>query len=558
MMWTRRILMATVVTLGLVAPVAAQEPPKQPPEGKISGRVVDAASGRPIRAAVVRVVTAQGRQLSAGTDVEGRFEFTALAAGQYRLEARADRYLAMHFGGTPALGLAGVPQRPIVLREGEHFDRADVALPRAGAVEGRVLDEFGDPAPNVTVRLSQLTYAAGRRRLMPVGGPTQSPTTDDKGQFRIAGLQPGTYFVSALSGVFTDQNGSGGFAPTYYPGTPAPADAGRVRVGYGTDVTGLVINLVPAKSARMSGRVVDAGGAPVAGANLVLAYSDRLGISDFVFARAAAGPDGAFTLRNVPPGQYTLQGYGRPPAGGPQNLNAGPFGWLMVAVDGEDQAGLVLRVSPGTSLRGRIVLAESSGPPLTPNDVMVATVPIEFDSAPVAGGPPPSVHRDDWTFEVSHQSGQRLIRVSTRSPAWMLDRVTLDGRDITDTPIDFRKADVNDVEVVLTSRVSAVEGHVSAPDGKPLAEYTVILFATDDRKWTDRSRFLLSARPAQDGRFRLQGVPPDDYLAVALPYVQGLEWTDPEFLAAVRDRATRVTVAEGETQTIALVLRDRP
>ena len=358
--------------------------------------------------------------------------------------------------------------------------------------------------------------------------------------------------MSALSGVFTDQNESGGFAPTYYPGTASPASAQRVRVDYGSEVTGLVMELVPAKSARVSGRVEDDKGQPVAGANLILAYSDRLGISDFVVARAVAGPGGAFTLRNVPPGQYTLQGFGRPPAGGPQNLNAGAFGWLIVPVSGADVSDLVLQVTPGTALRGRIVLAESNGPPLRPNDVVIATVPIEFDSSPVAGGPSPSVRRDDWTFEVSGQSGQRLIRVSTRSPAWMLDRVTLDGRDVTDTAVDFRKTDVNDVEVILTSRVSSLSGRVTTDDGEPAAEYSVILFAADERRWTDRSRFVHTARPSQDGRYALPGVPPGDYLAVALPYVQGLEWSDPEFLAGLRTAATPVTIAQGEAATLDL------
>jgi hypothetical protein len=99
---------------------------------------------------------------------------------------------------------------------------------------------------------------------------------------------------------------------------------------------------------------------------------------------------------------------------------------------------------------------------------------------------------------------------------------------------------------------------VTGPDGEPAADYTVILFAADEQKWTIRSRFVHNARPAQDGRFTVHGVPPGDYLAVALPYVSGAEWTDPEFLDLLRDRATRVTVAEGESKVIDLVVRDRP
>jgi hypothetical protein len=449
-------------------------------------------------------------------------------------------------------------RRPIVIRDGEHFDKADVALPRPGAIEGRVLDEFGDAAPNITVQISRLEYVAGRRRLMPVGLGTQgNPRTDDRGHFRIHSLQPGLYYVTALSGIFTDQNEAGGFAPTYYPGTADVGAAQRVRVDYAADITGLVIPLVPAKSARISGRAIDGAGQPLGGATLVLTYSDRAGISSFAMARAVTQPDGSFTLRNVPPGQYTLQGFGRPPAGGPQNLNAGSFGWLPITIDQQDASDLLLRVVPGPSLRGRIVLKEPGGPPLTPNEVNVGTVPTEFDSSPVMGDPPPSTRRDDWTFEVGNQSGVRLIRVAVRSPAWMLDRVLLDGRDVTDTPVDFRKGDVDDVEVVLTSRVSGVSGRVVDGDGQAVTEYSLVLFSTDERKWTDRSRFVHNARPTQAGAFEVREVPPGDYYVAALPYVQGSEWTDPEFLGALAGRAARVSVTEGQSAVVDVVLTAR-
>src|SRR5512143_2631166 len=169
--------------LAAIAPSAAAQDPQAarsaPGTGRISGRVVAAETGKPIRWAVVRMVTPQGRQLPAATDAQGRFVFEALAAGRYALDARAERYLPMQFGGTPNEGRSGA--RPIDLAEGERFDRADFAMPRASAVEGHVVDEFGDPAPNITVQISRLQYAAGRRRLAPFDVPSQRPKTDDKG-----------------------------------------------------------------------------------------------------------------------------------------------------------------------------------------------------------------------------------------------------------------------------------------------------------------------------------------------------------------------------------------
>jgi hypothetical protein len=553
------------ITLNPAEPVKDPAAPPAPPRpdatgsGRIAGTLTDAVSGKPIKGARLLLLPApgQGERLTnwTRTDAQGRFEYKSLQAQRYTLSFQAPRFVSLEFG----------QKRPsetgtqIQLREGEDF-RADMKLPRASALEGRLLDEFGDPAPSVLVQVAQRMYAAGRHRLMPVGGRIATAPSDDRGHYRVSNLAPGEYYVAALSGVYTEANEVGGFAPTYHPGTTDSGGAVPVTVAFGADTSGLTFALVPARTVSVSGTMVDGEGKPVSGrGNLWLAPRDALNRMDFNLARTATNPDGTFVLRNVPQGQYTLQGFAPPGSDyrGPGNLGAMAFAWSPLTVGDADIDGVVLKATPGTTLRGTIVFDDTKAAPPKPDQVRVSSIPVEFDSAPVGGGPSPSETRQDWSFAVTRQSGMRRIFASAASPDWALKKITLNDVDITDTAVDLRTRDVEGVQVVLTSNVTRIAGTVTDDKG-PIADFAVIVFASDPTKWMDRSRFVVMARPTQQGSFQLGGLPPEQYLAVALPNVVGTEWMDPEFLQQLRPLATSFVLQEGESKTLALKLKKRP
>lgn len=525
--------------------------------GRIFGSVVDAVSGKPIARARILLLPAsgQGPRLTNWTrsDDKGRFEYTALSAQRYTLRVTAPRFVSLEYGQKEP-GDAGAE---ILLRDGEPF-RVDIKLSPTNAIEGMLLDEFGDPAPNITVAVAQRLYVAGRHRLIP-GNRSVAPT-DDRDYYRITGLEPGQYYVIAQSGVFTDANEVGGFAPTYYPGTIDAEAATPVSLTTGVDSQSTTFALVPSKTFTVAGTMVDVDGRPVSGrGTLMLSAPDRVQALDASVARTPTAADGTFVLRNVPQGQYTLQGFAPPPPGyrGPANLAAMPFGWLPVAVGDVGIDGLVLRTTPGTTLRGRIVTEEGTAPPLAPDQVEISTLPIELDSAPRSGGPPPSSVHEDLTFEVFRQYGWRRLVISVHDPDWMVKAVTIDDADVTDAPIDLRTKDVDGMKIVVTTRVSGVFGGVWDDRG-PANDYTVVVFSSDPTKWTDRSRFVATARPTQSGRFTIPALPPEDYLAVALATTAGSQSTDPEFLQQVRPLATAFTLGQGEKKSLELRLRRRP
>jgi protocatechuate 3,4-dioxygenase beta subunit len=538
---------------------SAPAPPARPDAtgtARIAGRVIDAVSGKPIRNARLLLLPVDGQRLTnwQRTNNQGRFEYTSLQARRYTLSAQADGFVSLEFGQKRP----GESGTQILLEDGGSFT-ADITLPRASAIEGTLLDEFGDPAPSVVVQIATRQYAAGRQRLMPLTGRLQLAVTDDLGRYRIAAVPPGDYYVSGLSGAYTDANEVGGFAPTYFPGTTDSGAAAPVTVSFGADASA-AFSLVPAKTLTVAGVMVDSNGRPVTGRGTVwLATPDRLQRADFNLARGATAPDGRFVLRNVPQGSYTMQGFGPPPPDyrGPMNLGAMPFGWLPITVGDVDLDDVTLKVAGGVTMRGKLVFEDSGVPPPKSDELRVTAIPVEYDSAPVGGGPAPSETRGDFTFEVTRLSGMRRVFVSSSSPAWTLKKIILNGSDITDTAVDLRSKDVDGVEVVLTSKVSRLGGGVSDDKG-PIADYVVVIFSSDPSKWIDRSRFVLTARPTQQGRFDVRGMPPDDYLLVALPSVAGSEWQDPDFLQQIRSQATPLSIMEGEAKTVELRLKKRP
>src|SRR6185295_10331660 len=185
-----------------------------PPAGRISGRVLAADTGRPVKRARVFVTAAElqgGRGML--TDDNGVFDLTELPAGRYTLTVSKSGFVSLSYGQRRPLQ-AGTP---LQLADGQQLKGIQFQLPRGSVIGGHVLDEDGDAMPGVIVRVMRYQYLQGERRLTPAG----NAQTDDKGQYRVWGLMPGDYYVNALSrgggnfggpGGFPGPGGFGGFA----------------------------------------------------------------------------------------------------------------------------------------------------------------------------------------------------------------------------------------------------------------------------------------------------------------------------------------------------------
>ncbi len=91
--------------------------------------------------------------------------------------------------------------------------------------------------------------------------------------------------------------------------------------------------------------------------------------------------------------------------------------------------------------------------------------------------------------------------------------------------------------------------------GRPVGNFSVVVFSVDPRRWAFPSRFIALGRPNQQGRFTIAGLPPEDYFVVAVPPIAGTGWQDPEFLESLRSVAQSVTLSEGDAKTLDLRIK---
>ena len=531
--------------------------------GSIAGRVVAADTGRPVKRA--RVVVAGGavggggaRPYMATTDDQGRYKVNALPAGTYSVTATKTGFVDAAFGQRSALR-AGTP---IDLTDGRQLPSVDLKLPRGGVVTGHVLDEDGEPLARAVVTVLRQQYTRGEKQLSPAG----SDQSDDRGQFRVFGLPPGDYYVSAAAGAVErilrqlvdpggaaiDQPESIGYAATYYPGVTSAGEATRVKLAAAQELSGLDFQIQVVSLATVKGIVV--GGAstvmlmPQDGGAMGAGRGDGGGGRGAIAGllggqglRTTTRPDGTFSIANVTPGKYTI--VARTDAFGSPRTAVQPL-----TVVGEEVS-VALTPAPGVQLSGAITL-ESSAAATATAFAGFRVNPLPLDSAvPMPRMARPADVQDNGQFAINDVMAGRYSLRATGPRGWMMKAIFMDGRDVTDQPIEIRSENVSGLNVIFTDRISSLSGAVRDSRGTPLAGLTIVVFPSDDKLWTPQSRQILTARTDTAGAYSFAALPEGDYLVIAADDVEPGEWFDPAFLEQRKGDATKLKLVEGEKKT---------
>ncbi len=389
------------------------------------------------------------------------------------------------------------------------------------------------------------------------------------------------------------------YTSVYYPGVADPAAASVVTLGGGEDRTGVDISCVLVPTATVSGRVFGPDGQPVSGLQVRLesVSSSGSGITDLIsnlMGRSGARiTNDEFSIPNVPPGHYRLIARAKPPVvpgaapaakaaapapslldmmgamrGGGQGLTL----WAEQQIDiiGADQSGLTLRLQPGLTISGRVQFETNRAIAPDPSGVRIGVSPAteEIGASPLeaigklmTGTFAPA--QKDGTFVITGLTPDRYRTMFVPPNMMMppplmpvqpgglvLKSAMLDGKDIADQPLDVRQGlEIKDLVVTFTDKLSEISGTLQDAAGKPVVGYPIVVFSTDRSAWSFGSRRIAQAHPANDGTYKVQGLPAGDYYVCALTDLDPSDLYDPSFLDQLAPASFKISLGEGEKKT---------
>ncbi len=557
-----RLGIMAVCLLALATQVAAQgdAATKEPAKASLAGSVVKEPSGEPLKKAIIELIAEnqeEGGNYTATSDQDGHYKIAGIQPGRYRMFVERPGYIEVDQKKRRSQGVV------LSFAAGQELKDQTLHMLAAAILTGRVLDEDGDPMPDVDVTVLRRKFASGGVKLESSGG-TQ---TNDLGEYRIGGLLAGKYYVSASpspsfqSLVPTQKSADEAGAPspdtayvtTYYPNTLDRAQAAAIELHPG-DETPVDFSLARIHTARIRGSV--AGLAAGAKAVVMLRARD----SNAMFMASEVDKEGKFEIAHVAPGLYTVLAT-TVMADAPQSAARN------IQVTDTNIDGLSLAPLAGAAIHGRIHFSDKAKLDASVLFVSVRRIDgeeeftdlIPFATDGVATSPTFGRVKVDGSFELKDvPAGLYEIEASGDSKGMadnFVESVVTGTKEVTDTGLNVSGGTLG-VDVTLSPGAGVVDGTVANEKKETIANTVVV--AVPDPKYRKRQSHYHKATTDQGGHFTLHGLCPGAYTLYAWEVLEGDEYLDAEFLKQFDSQGTAVTVEKSSHQSVALKVISAP
>jgi hypothetical protein len=536
----------------LLIALAAGQP--EAPSSVVGGRVVDAASGRPIAGAIVipfggaalDTVTQDGHRPVGTprllTNAGGYFVVRGLRKGSLVLVATKKGYVDAMYGQRRPAGSA----QPIAIKEdGERIGDLEIRMWKHAVIAGTVLDENGDPAIGTRIQAYRRNGSAVRRRYEIAG----EGSTDDRGAYRIPQLLPGDYIVAVPS---TQTSVPREVMESFFTGTPI-SQAKRVELGREFSGIGSVI-------------------APPGSQYAIAVAGQVLSLPNGTLTQSRREDQGILI--------YPTLYY-------PAAATAAQAGRITVG-SGEERSGVDLQARPERGVRLAGTLIGPDGPSATTGLHLVnATSDESVDPIEVAttltdsGGaftfpaippgqyvlrvlrvPRPPVNLDEMTHVSATPAGTMTISSTPNDGVVRPPPVPADATLVAQMPLNISEHDMTDLIVPLAQgpRVSGrvdFEGTIDKPTTESLTNMRITLDPADGSRLDDATLSMRTGHPEGNGEFKTYGVPPGQYVVRVSPLPAG--WSLKSALHQGRDIAdVPLELGSKDASGVVITFTDRP
>jgi uncharacterized protein (DUF2141 family) len=538
--------------------MSAQTAPDPPPDaakqpGSISGTVRSDSNGYPLRRAQVLLSPAEagGTSLAQTTDDNGKFSFPSVVPGTYSVSVQRDGYLKQTVGRIGAYKMPPI----FLIQPGQDVGSFDFRMVPSSVISGKVKFDDAEPAVNVAVQLYREYHRRGRHGWEVAA----SALTNDRGEYRIYGLEPGSYYVAALyqsprlppnaeEQRRTDESGKPreemSYAVTFYPEVQKLSDAVAVHLLPGQEVLSIDIFLTLVHTVRIHGRVTSAlSGTAVEGPSITLRWNDADNTAsvsapvDVTFDK-----NHSFEIKGVTPGPYVIMTTGTDDG---KTLSAR----TAISVGDADLEVLSIVIGPQQNWKGKIVIDGDES-------IKLPGFGVELQPRRATASPVRAYLEDnlDFTIPFLPQETYDLELLNAPEDTY-LEAVRVGKNDRLASGLEAEPgAEPQEMEVVLSTRGGKVLGRaVTAADSAVVATGASVLLIPDPPY--GRSQAYKLAYADQYGNFLIHGVAPGNYIAVAWFDQPPCEVYNPDDMAACKAQGVKLAISNDALESIQVTAR---
>ena len=557
----RTILTALALAATLMAGAQSQQT-VDPQLAVIEGTVLNIQNNRTVPRAVVTLRQARAGQQGKSTraDGNGHFMFTNVDPGTYRIAAEHQGFFSD--------GRKREYQPVIDVSAGEHVKNLPVRLMPSAVLAGEIVDEFNDPVQDVEVKALAVQVRLGQIYLTQAG----KMTTDDRGQYRIAGLHPGKYYLVAeyktgnpasdvvraqiaqqlvaATQANAKQRGQNTtpqvqpdvpdpaftYPPLFYPATNDFQQAQALALSPGDEFAANFL-MISAPVVSIRGRVTNGlTGAPEGTAS-VFAFWTPYMEGDGIPARVSPD-DATFEVRGLAPGTYTLRATA-------SDHGESYTGEQTVEVGNQGVQNVTVSVLPDFAAAGHVTITGTIRNPM-------GRVVIEFAGEGLLPRVFTSARTPEYKFDVQLRPERRYRAVVLNlQDDYYLKSVALSGHDVPPDNLVLNGTR-GDIELVLSPSGGHIEG--SLFDTKDQPTRGSVLLVPDVPEPGPPDLFRRISADAK-GKFTFRGVAPGSYRLVALESLNlDTEINTPDFFRTIGNRGQSLIVDENGKYAVSLKL----